>query len=94
MKLSEDTFNRLSLGIIEKQNCSPEDAMQKLESLSIYLVCGDKIKISLPLQAALITAVNTGKRAFLGGVYIQMPPDTLCLLPWSQAKTFNEMVLS
>lgn len=93
MKLSEDTFNRLSLGIIEKQKCSPEDAMRKLESLSIYLVCGDKIKSSLPLQAALITAVNTGKRAFLGGVYIQMPPDTLCLLPWSQAKTFNEILL-
>jgi hypothetical protein len=54
MKLSEDTLNRLSLGIIEKQNCSPEDAMQKLESLSICLVCGNKIKSSLPLQAALI----------------------------------------
>jgi hypothetical protein len=93
MKLSEDTFNRLSLGIIEKQNCSPEDAMQKLESLSIYLVCGDKIKSSLPLQAALITAVNTGKRAFLGGVYIQIPLDTPCLLPWPEAKIFNEILL-
>ncbi len=93
MKLSEDTFNRLSLGIIEKQNCSPEDAMQKLESLSIYLVCGDKIKSSLPLQAALITAVNTGKRAFLGGVYILMPPDIPCLLPWPEAKVFNEILL-
>lgn len=93
MKLSEDTFNRLSLGIIEKQNCSPEDAMQKLESLSIYLVCGDKIKSSLPLQAALITAVNTGKRAFLGGVYIQIPPNTPCLLPWPGAKIFNEILL-
>jgi hypothetical protein len=49
MELSENTFNRLSLGIIEKQKCTPEEAIQKLESLKIYLVCGDKIKESLPL---------------------------------------------
>ncbi|KIC89904.1 hypothetical protein [Flavihumibacter sp. ZG627] len=93
MELSEDRFNRLSIGIIEKLKCSPIEAIQKLESLSIYLVCGEKIKTSLPLQAALITAVNTGKRAFLGGVYILMPDNTPCLLSWPEAKTFNEIIL-
>jgi hypothetical protein len=92
MELSEDTFNRLSLGIIEKQKCTPEEAIQKLESLKIYLVCGDKIKESLPLQAAVITAVNTGKRAFLGGVYIRMPENTPCLLPWTATNTFNNAI--
>ncbi len=92
MKLSEDTFNRLSLGIIEKQRCTPEEAIQKLESLKISLVCGEKIKESLPLQAALITAVNTGKRAFLGGVYIQIPANTPCLLPWPAEKNLNDIL--
>lgn len=92
MKLSEDTFNRLSLGIIEKQKCTPEEAIQKLESLKISLVCGEKIKGSLPLQAALLTAINTAKRAFLGGVYIQIPVNTPCLLPWSEKTSLNDIV--
>jgi len=92
MKLHSDTLNRLSLGIIEKDNCTPEQALGKLESLSLNLICGDEIFTSLPLQAALLTAVNTGKRAFLGGIQVQMPEKINCLLKWPGKKYLNDIV--
>ncbi len=92
MELNTDTFNRLSLGIIEKDKCSPEEAVNKLESLQLNLICSDSLHTSLPLQAALLTAINTGKRAFLGGVNIQMPKGVICLLPWAGAKLLNDIV--
>ena len=91
MELNTDTFNRLSLGLIEKDKCSPEEAISKLESLQLNLVCTDILHTSLPLQAALLTAVNTGKRAFLGGIYIKMPEKVICLLPWPGKKYLNDI---
>lgn len=93
MELNTDTFNRLSLGIIEKDKCSPEEAISKLESLRLNLICTDALIISLPLQAALLTAINTGKRGFLGGVYIKMPPEVNSLLPWPGKKYLNDIVV-
>ena len=93
MELDIDTFNRLSLGIMEKARCSPEEALRRLTSLSLHMECGEAIRHSLPLQAALLTAVNTGKRAFLGGISVNMPHDVSCLLPWPGKKGLNEIVV-
>ena len=93
MELNTDTFNRLSLGIIEKDKCSPEEAINKLQSLQLNLICTDIINTSLPLQAALLTAINTGKRAFLGGVYIKMPNEVKCLLPWPGKEYLNDIAV-
>lgn len=93
MKLNADTFNRLSLGIIEKEGCSPEDAVMKLESLRLNLECNDAIRTSLPLQAAFLTAINSGKRAFLGGVFVKMPEEVGCLLPWPGNKSLNNIAV-
>lgn len=92
MKLRIDTFNRLSLGIIEKDHCTPEEALQKLALLQINLVCGKEIATSLPLQAALISAVNSAKRAFLGGTFVKLPENIPCLLPWPRQCTLNQIV--
>lgn len=92
MELDIDTFNRLSLSIMEKSHCGPEEALQQLASLSLHLECGETIRSSLPLQAALLTAVNTGKRAFLGGISVDLPLEVATLLPWPGKKTLNEIV--
>jgi len=94
MKLETDKFNRLSLGIMEKYKCSPEEAINKLSSLKLNIECGNCIHSSLPLQAALITAVNVGKRAFLGGVFIYMPVNVIPLINWPGAKFLNEIITS
>jgi hypothetical protein len=92
MEYNVDSFNRLSLGMIEKDKLTPEQAMQKLQSLKLNLFCGEAIRNSVPLQAALLTAANTAARAFLGGVFVEMPPEVLSLLPWPDGKTLNEIV--
>jgi hypothetical protein len=46
----------------------------------------------LARQAALLTAVNSGKRAFHGGVNVEMPSNVPCLLPWPQKKNLNDVI--
>lgn len=88
-----DSFNRLSLGIMENEKCAPKDAMRKLQLLKLDIRCNDNIRMSLPLQAALITSVNTAVRAFLGGVRVHMPSDVVSLLPWPTRKKLNSAAL-
>jgi hypothetical protein len=92
MELSADTVNRSSLILVEKDGLSLEQAMEQLRTFRIQLECGDAIRQSIPLQAALLTAVNAGNRAFLGGVYINMPENVQCLLPWESGYTLNQIV--
>ena len=66
--------------------------MRKLESLHLNLHCGEAVRDSAPLQAALLTAVNTATRAFLGGVLVKMPALVVSLLPWPQRRSLNEIV--
>lgn len=90
--LHPDTINRLSLGLVEKEKITPSQAIQKLRALQLNIQCGPAITQSIPLQGALLTAVNTGVRAFLGGVFLKMPDDTPCLLPQPSGSnsTLNE----
>ena len=90
--LTEDNLNRLALGIIEKNGCSYSDALKILGSLKLYVKCGETIRRSASLQAALLTVVNTGKRAFLGGVNVVMPNDVAPIIPWPFSATLNEAI--
>lgn len=90
--LTDDNLNRLALGIIEKNGCSYSDALQILGSLKLYVKCGEAIRRSVSLQAALLTIVNTGKRAFLGGVNVFMPNDIALTIPWPFSATLNTAV--
>ena len=90
--LTEDNLNRLALGIIEKNKCSYPDALRILGSLELYVKCGEEIRKSVSLQAALLTIVNTGKRAFLGGVFVEMPDDMGLNLKWPFSNTLNRAV--
>ena len=91
--LSEDNFNRLSISIMEKFNCSYEEALNKLSNMTLRICCGEKIKTSLAFQAALVTAVSTGKRAFLGGVDVVLPNTEIpCLLPIGRGVNLDELI--
>ena len=93
MKLETDKFNRLSLGIMERYKCSPEEAINILTFLKLNIDCGNDIRTSLPLQASLLTAVNTGKRAFLGGVFICMPSNVISLIIWPGKKYLSDILV-
>jgi len=93
-EITEDNYNRLAASMLEKNDdMAYEEAIKKLESFMLNLICGEEIKTSLSLQAALLTAVNTGKRAFLGGVYVLLPQATACLLNWGNEKSLNEIII-
>lgn len=46
------------------------------------------------MQAALITAVNVGMRAFHGGVYVSIPANVPSLIPWPGQPTLSDICLS
>ncbi|MDO6435747.1 hypothetical protein Q4E93_34350 [Flavitalea sp. BT771] len=91
-EINENNMNRLAISIMEKNHCTYEEALGILNRQRLYLVCGPDIIASVALQAALMTAINAGKRAFLGGVFVVLPFDTSCLVPWPGSKSLQCIV--
>lgn len=88
---TEDTANRLVLGIIDKDGLSYDEAEKYLSGLGALVHGGEELRTSAALQAAFLTAVNCGKRCFLGGLSAELPPSVQLLVPWP-AQTLNEAV--
>lgn len=94
MPLNENTLNRLAKTIMIKHSVGYAEAVEILGKFRLNLICDGSIAYSPALQAALLTAVNTGKRAFHGGVFVSMPPGVPCLLNWPGRLTLNLIVQS
>lgn len=90
--VTEDTLDRLAKAIMVKHNKGYEEACAILGKMRLRIICDSSISCSAAMQAALLTATNTGKRAFHGGVFISMPKHVPCLLPWPSLQPFNSMV--
>jgi len=80
--LTENNACRLAKALIACYGITYEEAMHKLASFRLNLVCDQSTSNSVAMQAALITAVNAGHRAFHGGVYVAVPDGIPSLLPW------------
>jgi hypothetical protein len=93
-QLSEENYCRLARAVLEYFGGSYAQAMDTLGQFRLNLICGEEITRSTALQAALLTAVNTGKRAFLGGVSVEMPPHVELLLSWPGVGPLNQIVES
>ena len=91
-QLNEENYCRLARAVIEKFGGSYPEAMETLGKFRLNLICGEEIRHSVALQAALLTAVNTGKRAFLGGVFVEMPPLVAATVPWPGGGSLNDIV--
>ncbi len=91
-QLNEENYCRLARAVLERFGGTYAQAMERLGQLQLNLICGDEITRSASLQAALLTAVNTGKRAFLGGVSVDMPANVKPLVPWPVAESLNAIV--
>ena len=96
---TEDTVSRLAGLKIEqdptlalKGKEGYEEALKSLKELTLGLICGEEIAKSISLQAALITAINTGKRAFKGGVKILIGKNTPSLITWPNQPTLNKII--
>jgi len=96
---SIDDISRLALlniennpGLAEQGVEGYKQALDHLKRQKLRIVVSRVISESRALQAALLTAINSGKRAFKGGVFVEMPVDITLLLPWSRICTLNEVV--
>lgn len=90
--LNESSFNRLAKAVMERHQISYEKALNLLNTTRLRILC-DPESLRLPAyQAALLTAVNAGRRSFLGGVFVTLPPEVPVLLPWPNALSLNAVV--
>jgi hypothetical protein len=92
MNVNEDNLNRVAKAIMVKHSLGYEAACAMLEKMRLRLICDSSVTHSAAMQAALLTAVNTGKRAFHGGVFVSMPQHVKCLLPWPSLQPLNSIV--
>jgi hypothetical protein len=89
-ELTAKNVNRLALGLARHRRIQIREAEAILRSLTLKLVIDVASCRSVAFQAALLTAFNTGNRAFLGGVSVEMPADVKLLLPLSGFRSLNE----
>lgn len=92
MNVTEDSLDRVAQAIMVKHNVGYGEARQILGKMRLRLICDASISQSVSMQAALLTAINVGKRAFHGGVFVAMPRHVGCLLPWPSLQPLNSIV--
>lgn len=89
-----DELNRtLKMMLDSGEAASIEEAQRIFEGFRLQIHIGDNVASSATLQAALLTAVNTGRRCFLGGVTVVGKTDVDLLIPWRCCRTLHEAIL-
>lgn len=91
-QLNENNFNRLAKMLMQKHQISYPQAMKRLLSLKLHVICSSQNLGTEALQAALLTVVNCGCRSFLGGVYVSSFKETPLLVPWHNARSLDAVV--
>lgn len=89
-----DQLHRLvKLALDTGEAASLDDAQRLFGSYRLGIVVGRNVAQSATLQAAVLTAVNTGRRSFLGGVCVEGPLDVPLLVPWGRCRTLGEAIV-
>jgi hypothetical protein len=96
-----DSISRLAVAFLEHDpeliklgNSAFTVIEERLRSYMLVIRCGERIKTSVSDQAALLTAINVGKRCFKGGVYVQISDKVKSLLPWPEYNDLNVIAQS
>ena len=88
----DELHRHLKLALDTGEAANYEEAQRLFESYRLGIVVGDRVAHSATLQAALLTAVNTGRRSFLGGVCVEGTLDVPLLVSWGNCRTLGEAV--
>lgn len=88
-----DQLNRLAKAVMQRHRLSYADAVARLGRLRLHLILPPQHVCGIQYQAALVTAVNCAKRAFLGGVSVELSADCVCLLPGWTGKMLAAVAL-
>ena len=89
--VTAQNFDRLAKAMMQRHRVPYDRARKMLAELRLRLCCGEEIRESAALQAAFLTAINTGKRAFRGGVTVSLPAEVKLRVPWPGGASLNEV---
>ncbi|MDE0198410.1 MAG: hypothetical protein OXK78_09460 [Caldilineaceae bacterium] len=90
---SNQLHRLVKLALDTGEVASLDDAQRLFGSYRLGIVVGNNVATSATLQAAVLTAVNTGRRSFLGGVYVGGSLDVPLLVPWGRCRTLGEAIV-
>src|SRR3989440_7541509 len=89
-----DALHRtIKLALDTGEASSVEDAVRLFEGYRLLLEVGPDVASSPTLQAALLTAVNTGRRCFLGGVQVVGDLEVALRVPWRRCRTLADAII-
>ena len=89
----DQLHRHLKLALDTGRAASLEEAQHIFDSYRLGIVVGTSVADSATLQAAVLTAINTGRRSFLGGVCVQGALDVPLLVPWGHCSTLGEAIV-
>jgi len=91
--VTRDTLHRTAKLLLDSRKArTPEEARAYLECMVLQVAVGREIGADLAAQAALLTVVNAGNRAFLGGVHVLLEDDAWLTVPWASDLTASQAI--
>ena len=93
-ELGEHLHRLAKLALDSGEVSSVEKALELFSNYSIHIHAGTSVGKSPAQQAALLTAVNSARRALLGSITISGLGDAPLLVPIAKASSFAEAISS
>jgi hypothetical protein len=91
---SRDAYGRTTKLLVDAgRAATPADAEAILGGYVLQISARVTGGFDEPAQAALLTAVNAGRRAFKGGVKVKVEGDAYASIPWARGLTIEESVV-
>ena len=92
-QIGNELNRSVKLAIDSGEARSIEEAQRIFQGYKLSIVVGPDLAFSATKQAALLTAVNTGRRCFLGGVEVRECPDAELVVPLLNCRSVPEAVV-
>ena len=90
--VTADEIDRTAKILVDTRGLTIDEADAELRSLVLQVDVGHELAEDGAAQAALLTVVNAGKRAFLGGVHVRLETDPILTVGWCSGFTASEAV--
>jgi hypothetical protein len=88
----DELHRAVKLALDSGEAATLAEAIALFEGYRLAIEVGPDVARSPSLQAAVLTAVNTARRCFLGGVDVAGQLDVELLVPWRRCRTLGEAV--
>lgn len=88
----DELHRAVKLALDSGEAATVAEAIALFEGYRLAIEVGADVARSPSLQAAVLTAVNTARRCFLGGVEVAGRLDVELLVPWRRCRTLGEAV--